>query len=113
MRSLCWTSILSALLLATGHAALAADLTEPRAVQVISIMGSKSSSNGYFTFTTAVPVAGCEGGFWAPASDASYAAHLSRVMEAQIQNRPLRVSGDREKLWEGSAEKVCRIAQLS
>jgi hypothetical protein len=92
--------------------ALAANVSQPLAVQVTSVAGSKSVTKGYFMFTTAGPVAGCESGFWLPVSDANYNAYLAKVNDALATKLPLTVSGDLEQPRPGSLEKVCRITQL-
>jgi hypothetical protein len=88
------------------------DITPARAVQVTGIEGSKSSTNGYFVFTTFAPVAGCEAGFWSRVSDARYAANLARVNDALSTKVPIMVIADRAQLWPDSTDRVCRIVQL-
>jgi hypothetical protein len=96
----------------TSLAAHAANVSTAKAVQVTGIEGSRSTTNGYFVFTTTSAVVGCEAGFWVPVNDANYAAQLARVNDALVSKVPLTVVGDRDQLWTGSADKVCRIVQL-
>jgi hypothetical protein len=111
MKSL--TALIGAFALASvSIAAHAANVGAAQAVQVTGIEGSRSTTNGYFVFTTANAVVGCESGFWAPVNDANYAAHLARVNDALVSKVPLTVAGDRDQPRPGSTEKVCRIVQL-
>ncbi len=111
MKSL--TASINAIALAClSFAAQAANVSAAQAVQVTGIEGSRSTTNGYFVFTTANAVVGCESGFWSPINDANYAAHLARVNDALVSKAPLTVAGDRDQMRPGSTEKVCRIVQL-
>ena len=112
MRFFASASTLVVAWLACSSSALAANISQPRAVQVASVAGSKSTTKGYFAFTTVGPVAGCESGFWLPASDTNYTAYLAKVNDALVTKVPVTVSGDIEQPRPGSSEKICRITQL-
>ena len=99
-------------LIAFSSPAQTADLSARQAVQITAIEGVRSTSNGYFVIRTTNPVSGCEAGFWIPASDAKHAGYFARVNDALSKNSPVIVAGDRDQLWPGSTEKVCRITQL-
>ena len=90
----------------------AANVSTPQAVQIATIEGLRSPSKGYFVIRTASAVSGCEAGFWLPASDSRHSGYLARVNDALANNLPVIVAGDRDQLWPGSTESVCRITQL-
>jgi hypothetical protein len=112
MQTMTSTHGLAILLLTASQAVSAANVSPPQPVQVTSVSGSKSVSKGHFTFTTATSVAGCEFGFWLPNTDANYVSHLARVNDALVTKTPLTISGDRDQIWSGSAEKICKITLL-
>lgn len=101
---------LPALLLCAGYGLTSAgDLNPPTQVQVTSITGSKSPTKGYFAITTAAPVAGCEAGFWLPASDPNYLAWFERVKLALADKTPIIISADRQQTGPDPSDKFCKI----
>lgn len=97
-----------------AHSAVrAADVSPAQAVPVTSISGSRSTTNGYFAFTSSAAVVGCEAGFWLPASDPSYSSMLMAVKAALGTKASMRVSGDRNQLMPGSTDHYCRIVQAN
>jgi hypothetical protein len=112
MRALGSTFLLVLVLLGASQSVRAANVTRSQSVQVTSVSGSKSASKGFFMFTTATSVAGCESGFWMSITDAGYGANLARVNDALVTKTPLIVAGDRDQIQDGSTDKVCRLTQL-
>jgi hypothetical protein len=107
------SNALTALLLAAiAGLVQAANLSAPQTVQVTSISGSKSSAKGYFVFTTAAPVAGCQAGFWMPVDDVRYTGYLARVNNALTRGAPVVVTADLEAVGTGAALGACRVADL-